>query len=230
MSREDPGAAERALAGVPDDSPYADERDTLLAEAAELRARSRAVTLYNSGRADEALALLAEEGLDDSAFAGRIAAVKELHETMERAIEEFRFGRADTAAEQIVERESHQDNYFRMKARAYLQDRDGFRRERADALLDEARVAHREGRYAEARDKAESARLVYPRLVEAAQFIGVLRREAERIYNVEALQYRTTDPERALEAARRVRDLTRPGETFYMRADDLIKNLEEQME
>ncbi|HRU06709.1 MAG TPA: hypothetical protein P5137_13155, partial [Candidatus Brocadiia bacterium] len=220
--------ARSLLDSVPPDGPYASERTAALARAIKIEAERSATAAYDSGDSAKALQILKQAGLGESDLARKAAMVAEQYKIMNDSITQLLFKQADTAAERIIELEKKTNNWYYTKADDYLKNKSAVRTRQAEQFSAQATQAYRQQKYREARDLYEKARALDPRLASASQGIAALKSEAARVFNVEVLAKRDTDPEAALKAAKEVRDRLRPGETFHTQALQIIKELEEK--
>ena len=226
MKRGQIDEARRALNDVPSSGPYALEKKRLSSQLGSRESQRRARSLYDNGRGAEALRILDGVGMAQSALANRIRTVMDLHNTMKKRLADHHFTQARNAAEQIVALERNGENRYRLEAQQYIKNTPEFKSKLARQLMAGALADRDAGRYGKARDNAAQALRLDPRLGEAARFIAAMKKEAIRIYNVEVLQLKDKDPQKALRIAKEVLDRLRPGEPYYLRVLQTHKYLQ----
>jgi len=210
----------RHLAGIAQDSPYADDAATLKLECDSQGAVRRAGNAYDQGEGKRALEILAAAGLSDSDLHHKIQAVLTRRENADEAFADLEFDQARKELEAIVQLESAETNRYARNAQAELDTLDQLRANAGRKLLDEAEAAVRERKFVLAREKYYKV-LTFDPAKRPAVFKALddLRRDARQDFNVAVNILKRRDPEKAIKVLQEVKD--------RVEADDDLQQLAE---
>ena len=218
--------ADRLLGGVKPDGPYGDEYKRLKAVIKTAADRTKAITLYDAKKADEALDGLRRAGLANDALTRKMEQVRDAWQKAQAAIKTNDFEAAKKHCRDIERLERSDKNGYLFEAKQFLASAVDRAHELARAIRDAGVKAYEKGDFSLARKKYDEATRMDPKGQTGRTEVAALIKEAGREYNA-ALNLLQKDPQKALGILRNVKARLRPGDPYYDKTDERIKDLED---
>jgi hypothetical protein len=189
--------------------------DMLMAQA-----RDKAVSLYDSGKADEALRALTTRGLEKSELYARISRVVSQTEQAEAARQAGKSPEARAAADAVLEAEKTAENAYRQRAQAVIEAV----RNEGEEILKAAKAAQKAGNKEAAAAKYWEAAAIIPDNPEVTRALDPLKRNMQFKINY-AKNLRSSDPPKAIALCQEVLRIVPPSHLLYAQAKDLLDKM-----
>jgi len=238
--------AAQKLSTVPESSPHYQDAQRLLRTAKAGESCIEAISLYDRGNAEAAVALLAKDGSAPcSSLSEHIESALEVFQSATRAEEAKNLIEAEHLWQRLVDmldayftrehpelpsagiigKQHLANNQYYAKSLSQLATIATRRKHRAEEMVAEGKQDYERGRFAEARNSFKDALLMDPENRIGSEALEQMRERGRKDY-WRALNYVETDTEKALQLLRRASELLPPDDKYYTEVQEKKKQLE----